>query len=283
LIDQRDNTDVVIDGTIETGSYVLQLSGEGESEGCCPPGSLPASLPPADYKVKGKGERWNGVRVYVSGNRESKTGKAILLFPDIFGVNGGRTKQVADEYGLQGFLAVVLDFFGADAWTADRDFAKVPEWAKNYQWDTVGPQIDTVVHHLQAHGFSKLGAVGFCWGSWPVLASCASGNFSAGVSFHPSHPRICEVQGLSQADLVGNVKCPQLMCPAGNDPPSVKENGSDHQILSKKPFGKECVFREFPDMAHGWVVRGDLSDATVARDVRIAMDLSTSFFRKHLK
>jgi len=46
----------------------------------------------------------------------------------------------------------------------------------------------------------------------------------------------------------------------------------------KKSFKSEI--HEFPDMLHGWVNRGDLSDPKVARDVRLAMDLATTFFRK---
>jgi len=195
-------------------------------------------------------------------------------------VSIGRTKQIADEYALKGFLAVVPDFFGANALS---DLSQVGGWIKQWTWDRIGPQIDTIVHHLQAHGFTKLGSVGFCWGTWPVFVTSASGNFSAGVSFHPSHPRLCDALGFDESELTNAVKCPQLLAPAGNDGPSLKEGGLEHQILSKKPFGKDCIFREFPDMAHGWVNRGDLSDPKVARDVRAAIDLSVSFFRKHLQ
>ena len=41
--------------------------------------------------------------------------------------------------------------------------------------------------------------------------------------------------------------------PAGNDDPNVKMGG-----LGKKVLGDWLEILEFPDMVHGWTVRGDL-------------------------
>ena len=35
--------------------------------------------------------------------------------------------------------------------------------------------------------------LGTCWGSYVVLRLCENVNFKAGVSYHPSHSRICEL------------------------------------------------------------------------------------------
>ncbi len=37
----------------------------------------------------------------------------------------------------------------------------------------------------------------------------------------------------------------------------------------------------FPDMVHGWVPRGDLSDPLVERDVAAALDKMRFFFSRH--
>ena len=48
--------------------------------------------------------------------------------------------------------------------------------------------------------------------------------------------------------------------PASNDPASVKEGG-----LAQKTLGTEkCQIIEFPDMKHGWSVRGDCSKPLVS-------------------
>ena len=45
----------------------------------------------------------------------------------------------------------------------------------------------------------------------------------------------------------------QMFMPAGNDDPNVKVGG-----LGKKVLGDGLEILEFPDMVHGWTVRGDL-------------------------
>ena len=45
----------------------------------------------------------------------------------------------------------------------------------------------------------------------------------------------------------------QMFMPAGNDDPNVKMGG-----LGKKVLGDGLEILEFPDMVHGWTVRGDL-------------------------
>ena len=76
-----------------------------------------------------------------------------------------------------------------------------------------------------------------------------------GVSFHPSHPPIFGMINEVEEDRLKAVKCPQLLLPAGNDSDTVKTDG-----LAQKVLGKDkCDVIEFPDMVHGWSVRGDCS------------------------
>jgi len=37
----------------------------------------------------------------------------------------------------------------------------------------------------------------------------------------------------------------------------------------------------FPDVSHGWTTRGDVADATVARDAALAIDLVLDFTKAH--
>jgi len=39
----------------------------------------------------------------------------------------------------------------------------------------------------------------------------------------------------------------------------------------------------FPDMKHGWTIRGDMNDEAVHRDVIQAVTFMTEFFIKHVK
>lgn len=107
-------------------------------------------------------------------------------------------------------------------------------------------------------------------------------DFKAGISAHPSHPRILTSEfdiNDNEEELLKNVKCPQLFLPAGNDDPNVKHGG-----LGKKVLQDALEIVEFPDMIHGWTTRGDeTKDPNVARDQAKALNLMICFFGKYLK
>ena len=63
-----------------------------------------------------------------------------------------------------------------------------------------------------------------------------------------------------EAELTAKVKCPAYFYPAGNDVPNIKEGGELVKILQDKHGAANSGTTEFPDMVHGWVVRGDLND-----------------------
>ena len=68
-----------------------------------------------------------------------------------------------------------------------------------------------------------------------------------------------------------------MFLPSQSDPASVKLNGLGKQVLGN---GVEII--EFPDMRHGWTVRGDLADPAIERDVKKAFNLVLAFFGKYL-
>jgi len=103
-------------------------------------------------------------------------------------------------------------------------------------------------------------------------------NFKAGVSYHPSHSRICELLEESEEELLKNVKCPQIFMPADGDHANNFPNG-----LGKKVLDDVLEVVTFPDMKHGWVTRGDMSDSKVERDVQKGINLALSFFAKYMK
>ena len=134
-----------------------------------------------------------------------------------------------------------------------------------------------------------------------VLRLCENVNFKAGVSYHPSHSRICELLEESEEELLKNVKCPQIFMPADGDHANNFPNGLGilklliHIYFSKtyeelyfQKTGKKVLddvleVVTFPDMKHGWVTRGDMSDSKVERDVQKGINLALSFFAKYMK
>merc|ERR1712060_885150 len=101
--------------------------------------------------------------------------------------------------------------------------------------------------------------------------------FKCGVGPHPS-TKLEGVFGGDEQAMMEKVNMPMLLMPAGNDPDNLKEGGALAEDVAKKG-GKSVTF---PEMSHGWVARGDLNDATVARDVKAAMELAVPFFKEKL-
>lgn len=90
-----------------------------------------------------------------------------------------------------------------------------------------------------------------------------------------------EALGEDEAVILDAAKgVPQMFLPAGNDPPETKEGGLARRIIGEGDSSLRIV--EFPDMIHGWTVRGDMSVQQVDRDIRAALDLTIDFIRTHM-
>ena len=94
---------------------------------------------------------------------------------------------------------------------------------------------------------------------------------------HPSHPLVIEKLEENEEAILKEIKCPQLFLPANQDSPTTKLGGLGKQVL-----GDSLEVVEFPDMEHGWSIRGDLSQSNVERDVKKAFNLTLEFFQKYL-
>ena len=57
--------------------------------------------------------------------------------------------------------------------------------------------------------------------------------------------------GEEEKSLLAGVRSPQLFMPAGADSPSCKAGGLAQEVL-----GDLLELVEFPDMKHGWSIRG---------------------------
>jgi len=241
---------------------------------CCPPGSEPVS--PQKYTAKGTEFKLNNEQlVYHSGSGT----KGIIVGYEPFGFNGGRFRQICDEIAAAGFNVLMPAFFGDEHIDPDNpDWGKMTTMFNNTPWTKVEKILTMSVDYLKSKGATKFGVLGFCWGNWLVFHACGSDHFSCGVSAHPSAVFCCSNFKENIDELVAKIKSPQLVMPAGNDPPEMKEGGKFHQVLK----AKGSVFKDFPNEKHGWVTRGDLNNPTTVAAVKEAIKLTIEFFNKHM-
>jgi len=182
-------------------------------------------------------------------------------------------------------------FFHDDCWPAEKSFGDgfgdLKAWAKNHSYEGSVTDISLVMAHLVKQGVKSVGSIAFCWGTYMMLhASTEEAKWpgglkiSAGVGYHPSHSMLTWM-GYDEKKLLESVACPQLMVPAGNDHANVKPGGLAQQVFNKKPWGKDCKFVEFPDRAHGWVVRDDI--ALVKKNYDEAFQLGLQFLTSNVQ
>lgn len=261
---------------------------------CCPAGALPSLTQPADHVDRGHDELLGDLPVYVTRGGVAApdappAAAAVVVFPDIFGNHGGRVRGICDELAAAGpYLVVMPDLFRGAPWPAGTpvDFAWVA--SKGAPAPLLHDLTAHVLPYLHARGYAKIGAVGFCFGGYvSFLAATLDGSvpgapaFACGVGAHSS-VAIFDRVGSSMAEGAANVRCPQQLLQAGNDPADTKAGGAIARVFAGKPFGAACVFKEYPDMAHGWVPRGDLANPAVARDVALALADIKAFLHTHL-
>ncbi|EQC29750.1 hypothetical protein SDRG_12522 [Saprolegnia diclina VS20] len=227
---------------------------------CCPPGSHPAAPTTSDLAPISMA----GTPVFFYDNPSSHT--CVLVVPDIYGPDSGRTKdncRALSAHYKVALLDVVDDYFTA----ADNVGEKLAGWVTARPFSAILPKIQAAVSTLQSqHGVTKFAAMGYCWGSWVVgkYAADASSVLTAGVHCHPSWVLEQFFSGPGSGEKIAeHITSPQLFLAAGNDPDWVKAGGAVHTTLAAKPFGARCKFVAFETMVHGWMCRGDISNPAI--------------------
>ena len=259
-------------------TYGAASGSGGAAVSACPPGSWPALKAESDYRPVGSKSMLGDLPIYTVG---SPGDSAVLVFADVFGPNTGRHSAVADQLASEGYFVVMPDHMRGAA-MGEGDPAFLQRYT-NYP-AIFGPDLnDKVLPYLKQNGVSKIAAIGFCSGAWVAArASVAGVPLLCAAGCHPS----LRLEGMAtdtsddEVGLIEKVKCPMLFANAGDDPDNIKQNGAvSTKLMQRFPTS---VVRDFPAQTHGFVVRGDVTDDSVARGVREAMTLCTDFIGSHM-
>jgi len=263
---------------------------------CCPEGSHPELKEDTTRKLDGVVSEIEGLPIYtVKGDAEaaksnpSVSGGAIVVIYDVHGFKGGRVKSFCDALAKSGLMVIMPDFYKENGGGGVNDYGgfgakEGQDFIKKATFPQLEKNMDKVVAHLkEAHGIDRVGIIGFCWGCWAnfKFGSVAEKySMQCGVNCHPSL-QISELFFGQKVDEVARQnKVPMMLMPAQGDPAFVKAGGSVEKILKENKLDVEI--REFPDMKHGWTIRGDTADPTIARDVEKAVEYAKGFFLKHM-
>lgn len=250
---------------------------------CCPAECAPYLA--SDYNHKGAVEILGGgvVDIYAAGVLYER---GLIIIPDIWGWNGGRTRNIADFYADRGYCVVVPKILvpamgeGTDGDACPPEYkpdATFMPFMQTFSWDgSFKPKIAACIEHLVSKGCKKIGMIGFCFGGWVVCRTIADKDIGSvivgGCSPHPSIQLEQFAWGGDVAALCAAVDKPVLFLPAGGDSPDYDKGGK-----WLPPLGESV---RYPDQVHGWVPRGDLGDAACAAAVKSALEQMGEFLDK---
>jgi len=244
---------------------------------CCPP----KSLPKYDFESSNKGtvSKIGDADVYTVGDSP----KVLIFLYDIYGLSGGRTKQVCDQISSFGYTVVLPDILKGNAWKESVPVGpELYKWLSEIKYQPIEDYLlNTLIPNLKNNGKTAFAVAGTCFGSWVGLKVLGnSKDIKCGISFHPSY-KVEEMQGGKVEDIAVKVKQPHLIVPAQNDPDNVKNGGEIVKILEQSS-GNKVEVAEMNDVQHGFFVRGDLKDEVVFKRVEQSLTLTKEFLGKYL-
>lgn len=120
---------------------------------------------------------------------DADSSRAIIVIPEIFGVNAGIRKK-CDDWAAEGYLAIAPDIFWrfAPGVELNPDIeAELQEafgYFGQYDADNGVKDIEAAIRWLHAQGASKVGCVGFCLGGRLAYMAAARTDVNASVGYY---------------------------------------------------------------------------------------------------
>ncbi|KAI8934324.1 hypothetical protein NX059_009060 [Plenodomus lindquistii] len=230
-----------------------------------------------DGTPTGKETKLDNIDTYVTGDNKER---AIFIVTDLFGWTLPNIRLLADAYAKEASATVYIpDIF--DGEVVHPDTMSDPERAKKFDVmaflgrhnkDTRWSQILQHAKTLKSQ-YSKVGAIGFCYGAWACLRLAADPKLIDAVSVaHPSMLEHSEIDG---------VKVPvQYLAPENDFAYTDELKAYTHQTMPKTGVPWEYVY--FPGMTHGFAARGDPSDPKQKEGLERAKRSAVAWFVEYL-
>ena len=114
--------------------------------------------------------------------------RAIIVIPEIFGVNAG-IRRKCDDWAAQGYLAIAPDIFWRFAPgveldpDVEADMQEAFGYFGQYDADDGVKDIEAAIRWLHEQGATKVGAVGFCLGGRLAYMTAARTDIDASVGY----------------------------------------------------------------------------------------------------
>jgi len=229
-------------------------------------------------------ETISDVEVYVSKPAgEYAKDRAVILASDACGFSLVNNKLLADAFAENGFQVYMPNILGDDTWPLD--FTPPP----NYDFRPFGSKhplerstepINALIEALKERGVTRFAATGYCFGGKNVIEMAIAGQIVAGALNHPSRlnkpkdfERLLESGSTTKILINGCEFDAQFPLEAQKEADELLEVGK-YEGGYKRVYWEGC--------AHGFAVRGDLSDPRVKAGMEGAFKEVVELFKSTL-
>jgi carboxymethylenebutenolidase len=202
--------------------------------------------------------------------------RAIVVIPEIFGVNAG-IRQKCDDWAALGYLAVAPDIFWRFAPGVelnpdiDAELLEAFGYFGQYDADDGVQDIEAAIRWARGQGADKIGAVGFCLGGRLAYMAAARTDADASVGYYG----VMIDQMLNESHAIANPL--MLHIPTADHFVDAEAQAKIHAELDSHP---KVTLHDYQGLDHGFAAtsgnRRDEAGATLA-DQR-----TRDFFAEHL-
>lgn len=260
---------------------------------CCPPTAHPFVPPPADYKPRGAVETLkNGLEVYFVNGGAKPASRSLIVIPEVFGIDAGRLKNIADSFGDLGYLVALVNIHRNRHFVPPFDFSTFPKFCQSFPIASLLSDLESVHDaldlRLSPEKFPFRAIVGFCWGSEVSLLEASASQrlrVSCAATCHPSHSKslamTSDEERYQLPHLASTLRVPWCVLTAGDDDPRVKPDGEEHNIVKQSKIthvAQKSVYHTYEKANHGWFARGDVTNPDILASYQDASVKLQQFF-----
>ncbi|THV04733.1 alpha/beta-hydrolase [Dendrothele bispora CBS 962.96] len=214
----------------------------------------------------GEFKKINGVDCYVATPEgDYAKDKALLYLPDAFGMQLVNNQLLTDDFAINGYKTVMIDYFSGDPVPTDaldnpNSGFNIVEWIGKHSQEVTRPLVDKVISALKEEGVTQFAATGYCFGGRYCFDLAFDHVIKATVVAHPSLLKIPD----DLEKYASTAKAPLLInsCTVDQQFPLEAQAAAD-KVLGDGKFAPGYKREYFDGCTHGFAVRGDMSNPQV--------------------
>ena len=204
-------------------------------------------------------------------------GRAIIVVPEIFGVNAG-IRSKCDQWAAKGYLAIAPDIFWRFAPgvelnpDVEAELQEAFDYFGQYDANDGVKDIEAAIRWARGQGAARVGLVGFCLGGRLAYMAAARTDIDASVGYYG----VMIDTMLNEAHAIANPL--MLHIPTADHLVGAEAQAAIHAALDPHP---RVTLHDYAGLDHGFAAEnGNRRDESGAQ---VADNRTEAFFTEHLR